>query len=86
MFFTLAMWFSAVFIEQSKNAEVSGFLRYFQAGSTLFWCCRLLSGILVRVQCVAPYVGSGCFNLILCPVTISSGETHVPIPNTLVKT
>ena len=86
MFFTLAVWFFAVFIEQSKNAEVSGFLRYFQAGSTLFWCCRLLSGILVRVQCVAPYVGSGCFNLILCPVTISSGETHVPIPNTLVKT
>ena len=25
MFFTLAVWFFAVFIKQSKNAEVSGF-------------------------------------------------------------
>ena len=46
--------------------------------------CR--SDVLVWLQCVAPYVGSGCLDLILCPVTISSGETHVPIPNTLVKT
>ena len=85
MFFTLAIWFSAVFIEQSKNAEVSDFrgvLRMTVFLNTVV--CR--SDVLVWLQCVAPYVGSGCFDLILCPVTISSGETHVPIPNTLVKT
>ena len=70
-----------------NNQKMRKFLTFRTFGERWFFnrFCSLL-GCSQWLQCVAPYVGSGCFNLILCPVTISSGETHVPIPNTLVKT
>ena len=45
---------------------------------------RFVDGF-IAMRCDGDSEGFLFYNLILCPVTISLGETHVPIPNTLVK-
>ena len=75
-----------MFIKQSKSSgsflafRVSSLHRmFFFKLSSLAWMPWFGCNALPHVP------ESGCFGLILCLVTISLGETHVPIPNTLVK-